>query len=77
MNILKELYPNLPLPPRPVITRWGTWLEAALYYAKHLDKISNVLTMLNSNEAVSIKNAKKVITKPNLNRDLQYTYEYF
>lgn len=35
VRIFKELYPNLPLPPEPVITRWGTWLRAAFYYAKH------------------------------------------
>ncbi|KAE9522767.1 hypothetical protein AGLY_016808 [Aphis glycines] len=27
----KELYPDLNLPPEPILTRWGTWLEAALY----------------------------------------------
>ena len=25
------------LPPAPVITRWNTWFEAALYHAAHLD----------------------------------------
>uniref|UniRef100_A0A914HYL0 Uncharacterized protein n=1 Tax=Globodera rostochiensis TaxID=31243 RepID=A0A914HYL0_GLORO len=27
---------DLPLPPRPIITRWATWLRAALYYSEHL-----------------------------------------
>ena len=25
--------PNVPLSPKPVLTRWGTWLSAALYYS--------------------------------------------
>jgi len=24
--------PNLALPPQPILTRWGTWLNAAFYY---------------------------------------------
>uniref|UniRef100_T1I3Q9 AAA_8 domain-containing protein n=1 Tax=Rhodnius prolixus TaxID=13249 RepID=T1I3Q9_RHOPR len=27
--MLKDLYPDLCLPPEPILTRWGTWLEAA------------------------------------------------
>lgn len=27
----KELYPNLCLPPEPIVIRWGTWLEAVKY----------------------------------------------
>jgi hypothetical protein len=28
----KEEAPALPLPPQPIVTRWGTWLDAANYY---------------------------------------------
>ena len=32
------------LPPVPVITRWNTWFEVALYHAEHLDHyISSVI----------------------------------
>lgn len=27
----KDILPNVPLPPEPVLTRWGTWLEAAFF----------------------------------------------
>lgn len=30
--IFKNNAPGIPLPPQPTITRWGTWLEAAIYY---------------------------------------------
>jgi len=32
VNVFKENYPQIPLTPEPVITRWGTWLQAAVYY---------------------------------------------
>lgn len=33
------MYPDLNLSPEPIITRWGTWLEAVQYYCDHFDKI--------------------------------------
>jgi hypothetical protein len=29
--------PGIPLPPQPVLTRWGTWLDAAMYYADNFE----------------------------------------
>ena len=34
---------SLPLPPNPVVTRWGTWLEAVSFYANHFDEIKHVI----------------------------------
>ena len=30
-------------PPQPVPTRWGSWLKAALYYAKNLPKVKAIV----------------------------------
>ncbi|CAI6349782.1 unnamed protein product [Macrosiphum euphorbiae] len=27
----KEILPDIPLPPEPILTRWGKWLEAAIF----------------------------------------------
>ena len=27
------------LPPSPIITRWGTWLKASIYYSEHFETI--------------------------------------
>lgn len=34
VSFLKNEASGLPLPPEPIITRWGTWLNAAVYYCK-------------------------------------------
>jgi len=34
ISIFRDKRENIPLPPVPVITRWGTWIVAALYYAE-------------------------------------------
>lgn len=39
---LRELFPNLPMPPKPIITRWGTWLSAASYYSTNFEQIKTV-----------------------------------
>ena len=42
-KIFREMFhdkaPDVPLPPQPVVTRWGTWITAAFYYAKHFTTI--------------------------------------
>lgn len=63
VKILKEKYPNLPLPPEPVVTRWSTWLEAASYYAQHFAKVKDVISCLSSSDAVAIRNAKTIIPR--------------
>lgn len=44
VEIFKNKLPNIPLLPAPVITRWGTWLESAVYYANNLAKIRDVFS---------------------------------
>lgn len=39
VNTFKEMYPNLSLPPQLILTRWGTQLEAAIYYGKYLNEV--------------------------------------
>lgn len=38
IKTFQELTENIPLPPQPIITRWGTWIEAAIYYAKYYEE---------------------------------------
>lgn len=37
---------NIPLPPEPILTRWGTWIEAALFYANNFTSIREVCIYL-------------------------------
>jgi len=69
INTFKELYPDLSLPPQPVITRWGTWLEGADYYRKNLGSIKNVLSELDSSSAMAIEQAKAVMEQHTLKKN--------
>ena len=39
----KQFAPNVPIPTKPVITRWRTWLTADNYYAAYFDEFKNVM----------------------------------
>ena len=51
----KAMFPDLKLPPSPVITRWGIWLEAAIYYAENYDKIKAVVDSLECEDSAALR----------------------
>lgn len=65
VNLIKEMFPRVPLPPEFVIIRWGIRIKVDEYYCSHLFKISEIVTALENNTEV-IKSMKKVIKNPNL-----------
>lgn len=73
----KEILPNVPLPPEPVITRWGTWLEAACYYASHLRDIQRVFDELDESDAASIRTVKNLLRENELSEQLTFIYTYY
>lgn len=55
----------MPLPPEPVVTRWGTWLSAASYYVRHFEGFRKVVKEL-EDDANSVKVAKTLVDNPAL-----------
>jgi hypothetical protein len=76
VSLYKELYPLLPLPPAPVITRWGTWIEASSFYFNNLDDIKNVVSSL-PDDASSIIECKNLLLKSSLQPQLNFIEEHF
>lgn len=63
---------NLPLPPKAVITRWGTWLETAFYFSKNFTKVSEFVNNLDSRKSKAIELAQKLLNGENrLNLEYQ------
>ena len=69
---LKETHPDLPLPPEPILTRWGTWIEAALFYAKNYAKVKTILGKLDPNDAVLIEKGQHLVKSSSLEADLAF-----
>lgn len=72
VQLFKEILPDVPLPPEPVLTRWGTWLAAASYYAKHWDDIVRVFEQLNEKDAASIRKAKALLASGRVRRQFAF-----
>lgn len=70
------MLPNIPLPPSPVITRWGTWLEAAVFYAKYLNNIKEVIESFNEDDAAAIKLAQNVLQQEHVENNLVFIKTY-
>ena len=62
----RYLYPQIPLPPAPVITRWGTWLKAAQYHSTHLEKLTDVVTTFDADDTQNIFECQQVLDNAEL-----------
>jgi len=71
-RIFKNEAPDIPMPPQPILTRWGTWLDAANYYCENYEVIKNIINKLDENDASSIKKAKDIFNNPNLKANLAF-----
>ena len=71
-QIFKEILPDVPLPSKPVITRWGTWLSATKYYCEYFDKFKRVINELDAADASSIRICKELMEKVDIKDDLAF-----
>lgn len=72
MQKFREECPGQALPPKPVTTRWGTWLEAAVYYCDNFDQVKSVVGQLNDADAEAIKMSKAKFAEPKIKNDLAF-----
>ncbi|KAB0805335.1 hypothetical protein PPYR_02305 [Photinus pyralis] len=68
----KEKFPDLPLPPEPILTRWGTWLEAASYYSTYINQFEEVVTQFDAEATQSVKNCVNIFQNKKLRQDLAF-----
>lgn len=69
---MKAMYPNISLPPTPIITRWGSWIEAAEYYSEYFYEIKTVLNEFDEDDSEAIKESKKLFRNFNLKENLTF-----
>lgn len=47
-------------PPSPILTRWASWIEAALYYAAKLPEVRQIVSQL-SGDSLLVRRAKEAV----------------
>ncbi|KAJ3652871.1 hypothetical protein Zmor_018801 [Zophobas morio] len=61
----------------PIRVEWGTWIQAALFYAEHFDVLKQVVMSFEATDAQSIKKAQEFLNKANVKNELLYIKTHF
>ncbi|XP_068898406.1 uncharacterized protein [Tenebrio molitor] len=77
VEMYKEKLKEMPLPPQPILTRWGTWLQAAMFYSEHFNSIKEVVMSFDGSSAVAIQKAQSIMKKPGIKNQLIYVRSNF
>ena len=56
-------------PPQPIVTRWGSWLDAANYYAEKLPQVREIVNSWNG-EGVIVRKVKNAVNDEKLTSQL-------
>ena len=62
--------PEIQLPFSPVLTRWGTWLQACSYYYKNFEVVKKVVDSFDNGESVSIKKVQELLADKEISGEL-------
>jgi hypothetical protein len=66
---------NIPVPPMPIVTRWGSWLEAALYYSKNIIVVKSIFS--ETTGGLLVKKAQEALNSPSLEENLTVIVEQY
>ncbi|XP_049863324.1 uncharacterized protein LOC126356379 [Schistocerca gregaria] len=72
VRAFKTSHPDCPLPSEPILTRWGTWISAANYYADNHRKIEEVLKGFEDSENLAIPKAKDALKNSSVLHSLSF-----
>ncbi|XP_068083423.1 uncharacterized protein [Anabrus simplex] len=76
IHAFKTIHPELPLPPEPILTRWGTWILDALFYARNHRAIEEVINMFDEADSKYIAKAKTAFKMKGLMPSLIFIKAY-
>lgn len=76
VQTFRQTFPNICLPPEPVLTRWGTWLAAVDYYNDYFIEVKRFINNLEDN-SIYVIDAKKVLNDSKVQFNLAYISAHF
>jgi len=65
------------LPPQPIITRWGAWINAASYYCENFVEVKKVIQLLNSNDFFSIEQAQHLLSGSSMETNFVFIHSNY
>ncbi|XP_068081748.1 uncharacterized protein [Anabrus simplex] len=76
VRAFNTMHPELPLPLEPILTRWGTWILVAFYYAKNHRAIEEVINTFDEADSRYIAKAKATFKMKGLMPSLTFIKAY-
>lgn len=67
----KKSCPCIPLPPQPILTRCGTWLEAVLYYEKYIQNIRPCILKFILQESQAIQLSQQLLSSIEIETEIK------
>lgn len=71
-ELFKSQAPDIPLPPQPIITRWGTWIDACVYYCDNFQTVKCVVDSLEAQDARAIQIVQELFSDSEMKGRLAY-----
>ncbi|KAF7687080.1 hypothetical protein CDIK_3083 [Cucumispora dikerogammari] len=68
-NTRRQIFISVTTLPNLVVARWGTWLEAAFYYAKHFVEIKHIVNEITGID-ILLENAKEAVNSETVHSSL-------
>ena len=72
----RNIFRSIGMPPQPIVTRWGSWLEATNYYIKNLYKVRIIVNNLNSTGKI-VKSSQEAVSDDELETELVQIQSYY
>lgn len=77
VQFYKDCLPEVPLPPEPILTRWGTWLSAVSFYQENFNQVKEVVRNLEDNETACVRNAKLEFESDTVYQHINFIHTHF
>ncbi|KAJ8961220.1 hypothetical protein NQ318_008903, partial [Aromia moschata] len=77
LHRVTETIRRIPEPPEPVLTRWGTWLQAVFYYDTNFHAVKSVVNQFDPNESNAIKESQQLFESAQTEADLRSIQEKY
>lgn len=72
VQFYKEKLPGVPLPPEPVLTRWGTWLNCVNFLAENYVGIKNVISEFDPKSSAALEKCLTIFKNPLVENQLTF-----
>ena len=65
----RDAFSVLGLPPQPIVTRWGTWINATKYYTENFNEVKRIISNFVGN-GILLENARNSVNNDQVEADL-------